>query len=100
MKRRVVEWVRRRPGFAATSHQAIVQLGGSGGDGKPWSLSANELIHDLRNASDIYYVGVGGRRLVIDVCQGPADPFLRCWDKDHWTNDLAQLPERDSGGRR
>jgi hypothetical protein len=100
MKRRLVEWVRRRSGFSARSHHAIGQLGGTAEDGTFWSLTADELIHELRHTADVYYVSVGGRHLVIEVCMGRDQPFLRCWDSGRWTNDLVQVPEHNVDGRR
>lgn len=99
MKRRLVEWVRKRSGFTALSHQAIGRLGGIAHDGKAWSLTSDELIHELRHTADVYYVRVRDHYLVLEVCLGRDEPFLRCWDNDHWTNDLLLVPEGDSGGR-
>ena len=100
MKRRLIEWVRRRPGHTVLSHQAIRQLGGTAEDGTPWSLTTDELIHTLRYTNDVYLVRVGGRFSVLEVCLGPEEPFLRCWYSDHWVNDLLLVPERDPLARR
>jgi hypothetical protein len=95
MNRRVVEWVIRRSGMTAISHQAIARLGGTADNGTSWSLNNNELIHELRHSADAYYVSVRGHYSVVAVCLGRDEPFPRCWDNGRWTNDLLFVPERD-----
>jgi hypothetical protein len=65
-----------------------------------WTLTADELIHELRHTADVYDVSVQGRYVVIEVCLGPDEPFLRCWDNERWSNDLVRVPERDQEVRR